>query len=216
MKAGSRTFQVGFRTFGHRATGEKEPCTTNSVLFSANGDMLTVQGVRVGRILAYCTKDGRHPAFFLADLQKSILDRSALIRRMSAQDVFREFTGYFEKKSHLADGYLSRFRSARELLLHVADLTENYSDLLYTMDELSRDSYLLLATGDVAVCVFHHSRGSGDEVWAFKGSNNLQILRPHQNAFKLGGHCLNSLITNDFELDEEFFSQRKVENIDLI
>lgn len=82
-----------------RRTWRKAPCTTNSVSFSGNGDMLTVQGVRVGRILAYCTKDGRHPVFFLVDLQEAILDRSALIRRMSAQDVFREWIGFLRRKA---------------------------------------------------------------------------------------------------------------------
>lgn len=193
--------------------------TSNPISFSSDGQTLTVQGVRMGRVLLYFIMHERKRSELLTDLQEVVLSFSAWIRRVSLQDVFQEWIAHHVEKGLFPAGFASEFRSMEDLLTHLpADSQHCSSDYDHQLDRLASEildyNYLVLETGDIASFIHHYPPGSDDWVWAFKGSVYLHITSSHKNACRLVGNCM--LWANDLQLDEEFFSQRKAEQIDLI
>jgi hypothetical protein len=196
-----------------------EPHTSNAVSFSTDGQTLTVQGVRMGRVLLYFIMHERKRSELLMDLQEGILSLSASIRRVSLQDVFQEWIARLVENGRFPARFASEFRSIEDFLTRLpADSHHCLSDYDYHVDRLASSifdyNYLVLETGDIVWFVDHCPPGSDDWVWAFKGSVHLHIISPHKNAYSLVGPC--QLWANDVQLDDEFFSQRKLEQIDLI
>jgi hypothetical protein len=104
---------------------------------------------------------------------------------------------------------------------------------------LTSFEYCLLETGDIAICQLKKSepqirRHEGDAVWALKGCENMSILRPGQDGYTYAGCCqvLPPDIENvpfavqfgimrigrglSFQLDEEFFAGKQLEEVTLV
>jgi hypothetical protein len=99
--------------------------------------------------------------------------------------------------------------------------------------------YCLLETGDIAICRLNKSEPQarhheGDAVWALKGCENLSILRPRKGGYTYQGLCqvLQPDLENvpfavqfgilrigrglSFQLDEEFFAGKQLEEVTLV
>jgi hypothetical protein len=88
--------------------------------------------------------------------------------------------------------------------------------------------YCLLDTGDIAICRLNKSEPqtrhhAGEAVWALKGCENLSILRPGEGGYTYAGFCEPLQLRtpqlgrgSSYQLDEEFFADKQLEEVTFV
>jgi hypothetical protein len=88
--------------------------------------------------------------------------------------------------------------------------------------------YCLLETGEIAICKLKNSEPQTrhheeDAVWALKGCEHMSVLRPGEGGYTYAGSCqvlqpgiLRSGCGSSYQLDEEFFAGKQLEEVTLV
>jgi hypothetical protein len=107
-------------------------------------------------------------------------------------------------------------------------------EFLYAFLSLARMRYCLLSTGDILICGLKDTNTTAtspshrwdDCAWALKGLHQLAILRPKDDAYEYCGPVTSGLVLRkrpegggerqEFDLDDEFFATREVQEVTLV
>ena len=194
--------------------------TTAVPAFSPDGRIMTVEGVRLGRVLMSISRSSQTPAEYLSCVLETILAASAWTRAMPLQDVGQEWIhSYWELFSMPHDE--PTFQSIQDIIQSNLEGVEEdpsrdgYDIVLeQAVESLAGIGYLVLESGDIGSYSFDRKPDSDYLVYALKGSSRLSLLGPCENGYKRGCPC--TLWTRKVELDEQLFSEQTVERIDLV
>jgi Heterokaryon incompatibility protein (HET) len=198
--------------------------TPSPVTISGNGRRLTVQGSKLGTVLAILHPSGGQEEY-LSNIQDTILTASARVKRRPATDIFQQWFHDFASSLTVLRPmeFEARFQSMGDILVEAKKGTspQNGISILAKsmLERTAAAGWILLDNGDVLhVGERIASKISGivsgaKTIWALKGSSGLSVLKSCENGYIYLGHCgrLRSTV-----LDDDFFSGRSIENVTLI
>lgn len=189
-----------------------------------DGDKLIVHGFEIGRILAYSDGEAHnldnnaHISEWLQNFQDTILVRSARIRGLPLDDVFRQWLSRFCVIHSLDSQFLSLYQRMGELIelmqLYTVGLRgQQLSDELLALGALQttvlNSTHCVLDNGDILLYFGHEdSHGEDERVWMWKGFDGPVIVRHTAKGCQYSGFLL-PLGEIETILDKDFWAKQE-------
>jgi Heterokaryon incompatibility protein (HET) len=201
--------------------------TRGETTFSENGQRLTVQGVKIDKISKYTSRGERSRSEYIQHNLKLIVRILSNIQNTTGMKALINWMNDEYMYNDFSDQGSEDFQSVQDVMSVVPEKWRKGPVALDSLDgmngiwlaKLSSADYLVLESDEVGICITHHQSLVTDpnlELWALKGSPIAFVLSRYGDNYKMVGHCLTLLDSNRVHYNEKFFSERTVNQIDLI
>jgi hypothetical protein len=201
-----------------------EKSASSKVRFSDDGELMTVQGVEIGRVTAF--HGHMDDSTEILTLHEEIFEAAAKIREVTVHQVFVEwFRSFREYHDFPMDG-LEHINSSVMLALALTRqrgigftgrlLDTDLAQLMH--GALEGIAFMLLDNGHIFHSPYDDLK-KGDAVWALKGMQHYSVLRYDGNDTVSASYVTHSepyTPKRNYYLAEEFFLQKAVRDITLI
>lgn len=205
---------------------ESKIAVTKPISFSSDGNRMTVQGVKLMRILQFsqaCKDAVNLPHNWLRDFVDTTLTAAAWISRRCPEDVFVEWLELISEKivskhenfpnsSQVMEAYIQEYEQSN------FPFEDSFFRFMVNCFHSSKLSFCLLENGNVQRCLYPRQVGnSDDEIWLLQGCDILLILSPTAAGYLYRGNIDHTQLgLPPLNCSEGFFSILKIQAITLI